>query len=149
MFRAVALALMLALLAGCAALQRDVEPPSVRLVGVELLELGLLEQRFELALRVANPNNFRVPVQALEYGVFIDGQEFATGLSSEPFDLPALGEEVIRVQVGTRLLDNLSQLTRWQREPPDSLDYRLEGRARLSRLPMWLPFEESGSVRLR
>jgi len=149
MSRTLSLTLVLVLLGGCAALQRDVEPPTVRLVGLELLQLGLLEQRFELALRVTNPNDFDVPVQALEYGVFVDGREFASGLSSEPFELPALGEEVVRVEVGTRLLENLQQLSRWQRDPPDALDYRLEGRARLSRLPVWLPFEEQGSVRLR
>lgn len=149
MIRIVPLALVFALLAGCAALQRDVEPPSVRLVGVELLELGLMEQRFELALRVANPNDFRVPIKALEYAVFVNEQAFASGLSSEPFELPALGEEVIRVQVGTQLLDNLQQLARWQRDPPQALDYRLEGRARLSSLPVWLPFEQAGQVTLR
>lgn len=149
MLRTAGILVALALLTGCAALQRDVEPPTVRLVGLELVQLGLLEQRFELALRVTNPNDFGVPVQALEYGVFVDGQEFATGLSSEPFELPALGEEVIRVEVGTRLLDNLQQLARWQRDPPAALDYRLEGRARLSRLPVWLPFEETGTVQLR
>ena len=39
------LALLLAL-AGCATLQEEIQPPGVRLVGVEVKEAGLLTQRY-------------------------------------------------------------------------------------------------------
>ncbi|MGD8710110.1 MAG: LEA type 2 family protein [Ectothiorhodospiraceae bacterium] len=136
------------LAAGCAAMRPKVESPRVSLSSVRLIEAGLLEQRFELGLRVQNPNDFSLNIAGMDYELKLNGERFATGVASERVSVPASGEAVVQVPVTTSLLDNLDRLRRWQSRPPQSLDYDLSGRVKLSDFGFRVPFEYTGSVAL-
>jgi len=135
--------------AGCSLLRLEgAEPPKVTLASLTPVTLSLFEQRFDVGLRLQNPNAFGLPIQALDYTLAINGEAFASGTSRTDLQLPAYGEKVVTVTVTSDLLSNLDQIRRWQREPPDALAYRLSGRAHLADTPLRLPFEYSGSVAL-
>ena len=146
---ALLLAVVLGLLAGCSMMRlQSAEPPRVTLASLTPVKLSLFEQRFEVGLRLQNPNAFALPIQALDYTLAINGEDFASGMSRTDLRVPAFGEELVTVTVTSDLLNSLDQIRRWQQAPPEALDYRLSGRAHLADLPVGLPFEYAGSVSL-
>ena len=148
--RLLALGVMVALLGGCAGLERlRPEPPNVTLAGLRALELGLFEQRFEVSLRLSNPNGFALPIQGLRYQLELNEAEFARGVSGESVSIPAYGEEVLRLQLVTDLSSTLQQIRRWQQNPPDDLSYRLTGSVDVGGLAPSLPFNVAGNVALQ
>jgi len=58
-------------LAGCAGLFQHLEAPHVSLADVRLRDSTLFEQRYVLFLRIQNPNTFAIPVQGLQYNLWI------------------------------------------------------------------------------
>ena len=140
---------VLTVLAGCAGLERlRPEPPRVTLADLRVLDLSLFEQRFEVALRMRNPNRFALPIQGLRYQLELNGETFANGASAESVTLPAYGEEVLRLEVVSDLGSTLRQIRRWQQEPPEGLSYRLTGSVDVSSMAPSLPFDVAGNITL-
>jgi len=144
--RAAGLALVL-LLAGCAGLTSDVEPPEVSVAGLALSRPGLFEQELRLDLRVRNPNDFAIGVERVRFALEVNERQFAQGRTSQAFDLPALGEAVVPVTVDVPtndLLDRLMEVGSERR-----IEYRLSGEAEVDGFPFGaLPFERDGRLTL-
>ncbi len=143
-----ALAVGLVLLSGCAGWPARPEQPRVSLAGLEILELGVLEQRYRLALRVENPNPFPLPIAGLDYRVLLNERTFATGVSRRSVVIPGFGTRVIEVEVTSNLLRIAAHLQDLARAEEPLLRYRLAGRIRLRGRALTLPFDYSGEVRL-
>lgn len=149
-YRYLAIGLMLLLLTGCNALKyQTAEAPRVSLASLALKDLGLTEQRFDVGLRLRNPNDFALPVSGIDYEVFLEGEAFASGITNNPIKLPAMGEQVVSLGVTTNLLSNIQQFRRWQQGPPDALPYTVRGKVKLEGVPIRLPFDYSGEVPLQ
>ncbi len=142
-----ALLATLALLTACSTHTGPFQKPQVNLAGVRLEELGLLEQRFELQLRVSNPNSFSIPLEGLQTKVELNGKPFAEGLSNEKVTLKALSDTVVKVRVTTNLASTLKTLNRLLagNEP---LRYRASGTLYLPLVPGGVPFDRTGEVPL-
>jgi len=54
------------LLAACGS-AGDPVPPLVRLADLRLMESSVFEQRFEIDLRIGNPNDFALPIDGLTF----------------------------------------------------------------------------------
>jgi LEA14-like dessication related protein len=139
------LTLLLALgLAACSSLPFNVLAPKVSVAEVDIKQLGLFEQHFEVGLRVANPNAFELKIEALEFEFDLNGRAIATGQSNVPALIPAESSSVLKVEAMTRSMSLLQHF----RTLPDSLkqgvDYRIKGRVKTDKLPGWFPFEHSG-----
>ena len=134
---------------GCAGLRPNIEAPQVRLAQVQLLSAGLLEQRFRLMLRVTNPNEIAVPIKGMQYAVKLADADFASGSTPQSFRIPALGEELIAVDVSTNLLASAQHLLTFMQSGPSSLNYELTGKVQID-LPLigGIPFSQSGQVPL-
>lgn len=144
------LVLLMMLLAGCSMLRlQTAEPPKVAVSSLALTSLSVFEQRFEVGLRLQNPNDFPLPIAGLDYELALGGESFASGVSRQSVVVPALGEGTIMLTVTSNLLRNLEQFYRWQSDPPEALDYALTGSLRVADVPVRLPFDYSGSVPLR
>ncbi|GEM_PF-4673688 len=83
--RCFALGCILLSLAGCASLQNYFEPPTVSLIGIEILEADGFSIRFGLDLTVQNPNPITIPIS----GLSLNGNEVLSGVSSTGIDLGA------------------------------------------------------------
>lgn len=139
------------LAAGCAAMLPKLETPRLSLVGVQMQEASLFEQRLQVRLRVQNPNDLALPVRGLDVNFELDGEPFATGVSARQFEVPALGEAefdmIVTANAATALLKLLSRREGSKR---DSLDYRISGELRTSLgLLRTVPFIETGSIPLK
>jgi LEA14-like dessication related protein len=134
------------LLTACAGTGGYREPPRVSLAGIQPLDMTLLEQRYQLALRILNPNDVEMPLRGLSYSVEINGREFAYGVSRQAVTIPALGEAIVEVEVVSSLLDMLRQLRALDDDERQRLDYRISGGLRLANRKARLPFDYRGSL---
>ncbi len=139
------LAVLLAL-AACTRLG-GAEPPQVHLTDIRLLPGGLLEQRFQVDLRLGNPNDFDLALDGLTFEVELNDMPFARGLSNQSVTVPRLGEAQLRVVASTTLIDVVQQmLVLGERS---DLSYRIEGVVYLrGAAARKLPYETSGHMRL-
>jgi LEA14-like dessication related protein len=132
-------------LAACSGLPWNVITPKVGVAEVEIKRLGLLEQRFDVGLRISNPNDFDLTIEALEFELEVNGRPFANGLSRTSTRVPASSSAMLRVDAfmqSENLVQQFKTLT------PDSLKdgvpYRIKGRFKMDKSSSWLPFDHSG-----
>ena len=147
--RAGALLLLLALLVGCAGTGPRLTTPDIAVTSLRLAEAGLLEQRFDVRLRVTNPNPVPLPLQGLSYRLMVSGIEIGSGVARPDRRLEAYGETEVAVSLTTGTLAIADLLGRWHRDRSEAIDYRIEGRVSLGRLAPDLSFARDGSVPLR
>ena len=138
--------------AGCSSLIPKLETPSLSLVGLELAEASLFEQRLRVRLRVQNPNDITLPVRGIHVNFELDGEEFAEGVTSRAFDVPAFGEAefdmMVTANAATAIL-RIINAGKGREGPRDSIDYRISGKLSTSLgLLRSVPFEERGSIPL-
>ncbi len=136
---------MAALEAGCTQLAGIKQNPDITLAGIELVELGLLEQRFILKLRIQNPNDVALPINGMTFDVELNGAAFAKGLSDKVVTVPRMGEMVMEVKAISNLGAVWKQWGELQKSSPDRVSYRLFGRLFLKGLGS-IPFERKGGV---
>ncbi len=143
----IALLAGLALAAGCAALQ-PVQAPSVHLADMRLLDATLFEQRYRLKLRVQNPNDFDLPIEALSYEMELNGAPFAKGTSTQGVTVPRYGSALLEVEGFSTLTDVLRQLFALRPGEGPGVRYRLSGRLSLTGNPQRIPFEYQAEIGL-
>lgn len=136
------------LVAACAGgLPGNVKPPIVTISNIVPAQMTLFEQRYDMSLRVQNPNDAALPVSGMEYAVLLNGQEFARGVDNQNVSIPALGEEIIHVSVTSTPLDWINLFNRINSEPLGGLDYKVSGTLHLeSYNHKTLPFAQAGKI---
>jgi LEA14-like dessication related protein len=139
--------LMVGLLS-CSALTSKPESPRVALVGLKLVSVELLEQRYQVSLRVKNPNAFELPVRGVDFRLDINGQTFADGVSKQSVDVPAYGENVIELEVSSNLFQVFRQFQSLQESQSPGLEYRISGSMATAVYGQKLPFDYSGELQL-
>jgi LEA14-like dessication related protein len=146
--RSIPVLLLTLALCGCALFLPKLATPQLSIVDIRVLRANFLEQRLRVRMHVENPNDRSLPVQGLSYTVYVGGQELATGASDASFVVPALGSADFNMDVTANAAVALFTILGKPRGQP--IDYRMQGRVRLSR--GWLrsiPFEQSGAFSLR
>jgi LEA14-like dessication related protein len=137
------------LLASCALLQRDAEPPDVELEGIRIVSVSQQAQRYAVTLRVFNPNRFDVPIRDLVYRLDLNGEAFASGRLEPGPTLPAQQAVSVELMFDTDLATTTRRLMTWFMRGEPRLDYRLTGEARIRRLGVpTLRFDEDGTIAL-
>lgn len=131
-------------LAACATISQR---PEVSLSGLDIQEIGLLEQRFGLRLRVLNPNDADISIDGLSYELEVNGQAFAKGVSNRAVTVPRMGEAVVEVSAISNLGGLLRQLNELHKGGREAVTYRLTGRLNAGGLGS-VPFEHQGEVAL-
>ena len=116
------------LLTSCASLP-GIEPPRVSVAGIESLDGQGMEMRFNVKLRIQNPNNTQIKYQGLLADLFIDGRRVASGISNEPGLVPAYGELVYTLPVTVSTLNVVRQLIDIAQQPQKSaIRYEIKGK---------------------
>jgi LEA14-like dessication related protein len=135
-------------LSGCAAIPTNLETPEVSFVGLRTVEATVFEQRLEVRMKVANPNDVDIPVRGLEIDVELADEPFAHGVSAREFVVPARGEAEFDMNVTANAATALLKIVGSDRESGE-IPYRLKGKlsTRLGMLRT-IPFEETGTLPL-
>lgn len=137
------------LLTGCGALRQRPEPPLVGLAGIQLQDMTLFEQRYQLQLRVQNPNDVDLPVSGLRCTLYINEREFAQGVSAAAVTVPRFSEAVLAVDVVSDLRRVFEQVRDSARASGKPVSYRLAGKLALEGYAVSLPFDYRGEFDLR
>jgi len=122
--------------------------PKVTLADFRILNMGLLEQNYQLQLRIKNPNSFALPIAGLNYQLDINDQEFASGTSNEAITIPATGEKLLNLKFTSNLMRIVENWTDWATIFERNFKYRLSGDMSLVSGTMPLPFEYKGEIPL-
>ena len=122
--------------------------PEVSLRGFELTKLGLSEQTYHLKLYVKNPNAFPLPIQTVNYQLFINNKSFVKGSNSKPVMIPALGDGYVETDVKSNIADVVEGWQQWLNLASKTLDYRITGDVGVSSYNVPLPFQYSDKVEL-
>jgi LEA14-like dessication related protein len=143
----VALCVCVFSIAGCG-LTPKLEAPRLSLVNVSMTSADIFSQRFIVKLHVQNPNDRELPVNGIDYELFLEGDSFAEGVSNKSFVIPALGETEFELPVTTNFVSSLGRLVS-RLQGRKQVQYVLEGKV-LTDIGMFnkIPFRESGSVDL-
>jgi LEA14-like dessication related protein len=132
-------------LLACTALG-PLQTPDVTLSNIETGRgMTLFEQRYDVTLRIQNPNNADLKLSGLSYAVTLNDQEFARGVSNERTVIPALGEKLVHVTMTSSPLDWINQINQLQANPELSPSYSVSGVLYLEGFTgRELPFSKAG-----
>lgn len=138
-----------ALLTACASVPRDIDPPKISIVNLTPKDLTLFEQRFDVQLRIQNPNDTDLGINGMRFDIEINDREFANGMSGQKVTVPRLGSEVMNVEVSTGLGNMLKQVQGLNASGSAAVRYRVKGMAFVeSPSKFKLPFDEKGEISL-
>lgn len=131
------------------ALPADMDPPTLKLVGIRVIDLRPERQTFAVKLLVGNPNMFDIPLRRLDCDIEINGRSFAHGTRDQPITLPGGGEQVVELRAVTSLNELLRQIQAMVAEGDTSASYRIHGDVRVGDGTVPMPFEQRGVLDLR
>ena len=139
--------LVAASLAACQSMSQ-LQPPTVRLDGIQPQKIGLFNQQWQVTLAVSNPNDRDLVATSVDYTLYVQGEKFADGMTQSAVTLPARASTQVTTQLTTGLLDVLKQLQPLAGEAEPKVDYRIKGVANVKGLLLPVHFDREGTVAL-
>ena len=134
--------------ASCSTMPRDFEPPKVSIANIMPKGMTLMEQRFEVQLRIQNANNVELGITGARFDIELNGKEFGSGMSGQTIRIPRFGSEVMTGEVVTSLGSVLKQVQGFG-SGGTKVQYRLKGKAFADAPSSFtIPFEDTGEVDL-
>ncbi len=76
-------------LSGCASVVPQPDQFKVNISSMRMLESTLMEQRFQVSLRVMNRGREAVSIDGMSFDIELNGKDFASGVSNEKVSIPA------------------------------------------------------------
>ena len=135
------------LVTACATVPSDIEPPKITIANIVPKEVTVFEQRFDVQLRIQNPNNQELEINGLRCDIELNDKEFGNGMSGQKVKIPRFGSEVVNVEVITGLGSFLRQFQEFNKSGVGKVRYRLKGTAFVEAPGSFkLPFDEKGEV---
>ena len=149
---AAGVAASMSVMAGCALTPWGVSAPTVYLMSVERLPGEPLERRFELQLRIQNPNPKPLAFNGVALTLDLNNRTVGSGVTNASGLVPAHGDTQLKVPVSVSApFETLQMLGLTDKLPRGDLPYTLKGRLTGGTLERVLgteaTFESSGSVR--
>jgi len=131
-------------LAACSSMITKPQKPTIQLVKVRPLNISLSEQKLRFELMVTNPNNFELPVEAVDFIARFNNADIASGKSTQTTVIPANGDGLLTLDV-TAGLDRLMTTLKTLLEGQDlNLDYELAGTVKIENWSTPIPFDVTG-----
>lgn len=138
---------LFALLGACQTLS-GLQAPEVNLSSIQLKQVSVFEQQWQVVLRARNPNDRALTVNSLDYELYVNDEKLARGLTGESVTLPAMGDALVTTHITTSLLQTLSRLQSVQENPGAPLNYEIKGTARVAGMMIPLHFDHTGTFTL-
>lgn len=117
------------ILAACATPPPGFEPPKISIANIAPKDMALFEQRFDVQLRIQNPNETELGVNGIRFDIELNEKEFATGMTAEKVVVPRFGSQVLNVEVITGISSFLRQFQRMSQTGTSKVRYRIKGTA--------------------
>jgi LEA14-like dessication related protein len=142
------LALLALGLVACAGLGKDVDPPRVSIENFRSIPGEGSGPRFEIDLRIQNPNAEALDIAGISYEIALQDIELVSGVSNDVPRLEGYSEEVVTLQSGL----NMIQLIRFfaelggGRKTLDKLEYRVSAKIDFKGFMPTQRIEETGVI---
>ena len=140
--------LWLVMLYGCASIKPQLDPPKVTVDSFRSLPGEGSAPRFEIKLRVVNPNTQSLDIAGISYSVEILGKELITGVSNDIPVIEGYSEEVVTLEAGLQLFQLLRLLASLGTTTSEALDYRFLAKIDFNGFVPTQRVEEAGTITL-
>lgn len=137
------------LLAACAGLTTKMDPPKVSMESFTSLPSEGGGPRFEIKLRVQNPNEQALDISGISYSIALLDKEVMSGVTNEVPKIEGYSEEIVTLQASINLFQILRLLTSMGQETGDALNYRFSAKVDFRGLVPTQRVEESGEITLK
>ena len=136
------------MLGACASLGADIDPPKVTVEGVESLPGNSGGPRFEIKLRVSNPNKQTLDIAGISYSVELLGKELVSGVTNDVPVIEGYSEEVVTLEAGINLFQFVRFIAGLGKNKTDALEYRFLAKIDFKGFVPTQRIEESGVLDL-
>ncbi|HKR80289.1 MAG TPA: LEA type 2 family protein [Nitrospira sp.] len=137
------------LTAACSTMPKEYEMLRVHIADMTPKDMAIFEQRFDVKLRIQNPNEVEFSINGLKFDIELNERDFANGMSGEHVVVPRFGSEVVNVEVFTTLASFLRQIQEFSGGGGQKVRYRLKGTAYVDAPGTFkAPFDEKGEIEL-
>lgn len=141
-------AITLALLAGCASLVQDVDPPKVSVVSFRNLPDESGAPRFEIKLRVINPNKQVLDIAGISYSIELLGKELITGVANDISPIEGYGEGLVTLEADLKMLEILRLMVSLGDAKTQPMTYRFLAKIDFNGFLPTQRLEDSGEISL-
>jgi LEA14-like dessication related protein len=138
----------LLLLTGCASIAPQLDPPKVSIESFRSLPSSGGAPRFEIKLRVANPNKQTLDIAGISYSVELLDKEVISGVTNDVPTIEGYSEEIVTLEAGLQLFQLLRLLSGLGRTQADALDYRFSAKIDFNGFVPTQRIEETGEITL-
>jgi LEA14-like dessication related protein len=133
----------------CASMPKEYETLRVHITDMTPKDMAIFEQRFNVKLRIQNPNDVEFSISGLRFEIELNEREFASGMSGQRVSVPRFGSEVVETELFTTLGSFLRQVKELNRAGGQKVRYRLKGTAFVDAPGTFkAPFDEQGEIDL-
>lgn len=136
-------------LSGCASLTSEMDPPTVTVESFRNLPSQDIGPRFEIKLRVANPNKQTLDIVGISYTIDVMDKELISGVTNEVPVIEPYSEEVVTLEAGIHMFSVLRLLAGLGKSSADTLDYRFAAKIDFRGFIPTQRVEETGSLSLK
>lgn len=131
--------------AGCTSLRPDFEAPSVGVTSFKPLASESLTPRFEIGMRVVNPNATKLSLRGMSYKIFLNDYEVVEGASNELPVVPAYGEAEFKVIATVSLIEGIRFVNDLLQNATGQVAYRLQTKLDIGAMAPAIRIEKTGS----
>lgn len=136
--------LFIFILAGCAGMQSGYDPPSVNLTSFRLLPGDSIVPRFEVGLRILNPNRDALELEGLFYSITLENNKIISGVANELPTIEGYGEEDILLEAVVDVIGGAKLLQSLLHSQKGSIDYGFNAKLDLGSFQPPLRVSEKG-----
>lgn len=131
---------------GCAPLRPDFETPSVVVTSFKPLTSQDFAPKFEIGMRVTNPNATKLSLRGMSYKIFLNDHEVVAGASNELPAVPAYGEAEFKVIATIGLIEGIRFVNELLQNAPNQVAYRLQTKLDIGAMAPAIRIEKTGSL---
>jgi LEA14-like dessication related protein len=147
-FRIFGLTILLLGLAACAGLPRSQDAVRVTVADIRVLEATLLEQLYEVTLRIQNRQDRALSIQGGSFDLELNGKDFGSGVTDARVTVAPYSDTKIDVRMVSTLFGMLRLFQSLQDSSGGVLEYEIAGRFSVEGRFGGIGFHESGEVAL-
>ena len=144
----ITLVLSLALLVGCASITPEIDPPKISLLSLRSIPVEGESPRFEIQLRVINPNKETLDIAGISYSIELLGRELITGVVNDVSPIAGYGEVIVTLDAGLQLLELFRLMVSLGTASSEPLVYRLKAKIDFNGFIPTQRLEDSGEITL-
>ena len=130
---------------GCTSLRPDFDSPSVGVTSFKPLTSQGLIPRFEIGMRVVNPNATELNLRGMSYKIFLNDYEVVEGAANELPVVPAYGEAEFKVIATVGLIEGIRFVNNLLQNASGQVSYRLQTKLDIGAMAPAIRIEKTGS----